>query len=233
MRRRPAVLFDLDGVLVDSRAAITGCISHALAENGLRSRSRESLERFIGPPLSEAFCELTGRPEGDPLVGACVASYRRRYAVDSLMLTTLTPGIRDALENLAARHVLAVATSKSPAFAEPLVGAVGLRAYFARIVGPDLDAHGDKATIIDRALRDLGRPSQAVMVGDRSHDVIGAHANHIPCVGVSWGIGSKRELAGAGATLTRSGRLSYPRRSRPCSMISGEIEGLVERLDRA
>lgn len=197
--RRSAVLFDLDGVLVDSRAAITGCINNALARNGLAPRSQSSLERFIGPPLAGTFAELVGREESDPLVAACVADYRSRYAVDSLKMTTVAPGIRDALGDLAARHALAVATSKPPVFAGPLVGALGLRRHFTTIVGPDLDAREDKATIIRRALEELGRPARAVMVGDRSHDVIGANANHLPCVGVSWGIGSERELTEAGA----------------------------------
>jgi phosphoglycolate phosphatase-like HAD superfamily hydrolase len=56
-----AVLFDLDGVLVDSRAAITGCINHALVEHEFAARPPE---RFIGPSLADAFAELTNHPGG-------------------------------------------------------------------------------------------------------------------------------------------------------------------------
>src|SRR5258705_12596692 len=60
--RRPtqdAVLFDLDDVLVDSRAAISGCINHALARNGFPEHAEPALHRFIGPPLPFTFAELT------------------------------------------------------------------------------------------------------------------------------------------------------------------------------
>lgn len=66
------VLFDLDGVLVDSRAAITGCINHALVEHEFAARPPESLHRFIGPSLADAFAAAVWgnskrgrrRPEG-------------------------------------------------------------------------------------------------------------------------------------------------------------------------
>lgn len=196
----PAVLFDLDGVLVDSRAAITGCLDHALSENGFPRRGPQILERFIGPPLSEAFCKLIGSNESDPMIRACIASYRKRYAVDSIEKTKVIPGIVGALEDLQTGHRLAVATSKPLAFAEPLIGHLGIRPYFSAVIGPGLNPQGgDKAAIIGKALSVLGTPETAVMVGDRLHDVLGAHANGIPCIGVGWGIGSRRELLQAGA----------------------------------
>lgn len=185
---------------MDSRAAITGCIDHALRENGLPTRSRELLECFIGPPLSGVFCELTGCAENDPVVRACIAAYRSKYALDSIQKTTVVDGISDALDELRSRHRLAIATSKSLAFAEPLVGALGLRPYFSTVVGPGIDDQGsDKAAIIEEALTALGHPGRAVMVGDRLHDVLGAHENGIPCIGVGWGIGGEDELREAGA----------------------------------
>src|SRR5262245_23434869 len=89
----PAVIFDLDGVLVDSRAAISGAMNHALAANGFGERPAEELYRYIGPPLASAFAELTGRPIGSDVVNACLASYRARYAVTSLTETVVFAGI--------------------------------------------------------------------------------------------------------------------------------------------
>ena len=56
-----AILFDLDGVLIDSRAAITGCMNDALESVGLPRHDPRELERFIGPPQLESFTELAGR----------------------------------------------------------------------------------------------------------------------------------------------------------------------------
>ncbi|MBS1888663.1 MAG: HAD hydrolase-like protein [Actinobacteria bacterium] len=199
-RRRDSVLFDLDGVLVDSRAAISGCINHALVEHGHAARPPEDLYAFIGPALADGFAALTGEAPGSALVAACVASYRDRYAEASLRETTAVPGIEAALAELAPRHTLAVATSKPLAFAAPILETLGLRPFFAAVAGPDLDAHREgKATTIAAALALLDHPDRAVMVGDRSFDVAGARANSLPAIGVTWGIGGAAELREAGA----------------------------------
>ncbi len=197
---RSCVLFDLDGVLVDSRDAITGCINHALTEHGLCAQPVEVLHRFIGPPLASAFVELTGHPSDSKLVASCIDSYRSHYAEASLRETVVVPRIGDVLSELAGEYQLGVATSKSPAFAEPLLGALGLRPFFTAVAGPDLSAHGeDKATTIAAALRMLDYPQRAVMIGDRSHDIAGANAHSLLSIGVTWGIGSRKELRAAGA----------------------------------
>lgn len=194
------VLFDLDGVLVDSRAAITGCINHALVEHEFAARPPESLHRFIGPSLADAFAELTDHPSESAVVASCLASYRGRYAEASLQETVVTPGIEIALGDLSQRYRLAVATSKPLAFAQPLLSTLGLRPFFTAVAGPDLSLQGEsKTATVATALRMLGHPKRAVMVGDRSHDIVGAQSNSLPSVGVTWGIGSIKELRDAGA----------------------------------
>jgi phosphoglycolate phosphatase len=198
-RTRDAVLFDLDGVLVDSRAAISGCMNHALATNGLPEHAEAALHRFIGPPLAVTFAELTTHAPDSALVVSCIRSYRERYAEASLRETTVVPGITDALAEVGARHRLAVATSKALAFAEPILIALELRDFFDVVAGPSLSAHTeDKAATIGAALTRLD-PDRAVMVGDRSFDIVGAHARGLPAIGVTWGIGGSDELTSARA----------------------------------
>jgi phosphoglycolate phosphatase len=203
------VIFDLDGVLVDSRAAISGAMNHALAALGHQERSAAELHRLIGPPLAIAFAELTGEPAGSAEVTACVAAYRERYAVSSLRETTVVPGIPQALDALAQQgHRLAVATSKALALAEPLLAALALRERFDVVAGPGLDANAEgKAATIGRALTALGRPQRAAMVGDRSFDIEAAHANGLPAAGVTWGIGDAAELRHADAIVDAPARL--------------------------
>jgi phosphoglycolate phosphatase len=199
--KNSAVLFDLDGVLVDSRTAISNCMNHALAEHGLAERPAESLHRFIGPPLSTAFAELTGQPADSALVASYVRAYRARYATASLSDTTVVAGIPDALVELAADYRLAVATSKSLAFAEPLLAGLGLRALFEVVAAPDLNAHGEEKAVTIRGALSMLDAERAVMVGDRSFDIVGAHACAIPAIGVSWGIGSAEELTASSADV--------------------------------
>jgi phosphoglycolate phosphatase len=193
-----AVLFDLDGVLIDSRVAIVRCIEHGLRAVGAAVPSAAALERWIGPPLIDGFAELAGADRAR----ACLAAYRERYAVASLEETTLVPGARDALAAVAGVVPVAVATSKPHAYAGPLCDRLGLSPFVRAIAGPELDAPSEvKAVTVRRALDALGLApgADAPLVGDRRHDVEGARANGVRCVGVLWGIGDEAELRAAGA----------------------------------
>jgi phosphoglycolate phosphatase len=193
-----AVLFDLDGVLIDSRTAIVRCIEHGLRAVGAPVPSAAGLERFIGPPLIDAFAELAG-PEH---AAACLAAYRERYVVSSLEETTVVPGVADALAAVAAVVPVGLATSKPHAFAGPLCERLGLAPHLRAITGPELDAPDEvKAVTVGRALAAMGLEpgADAPLVGDRRHDVEAAHANGLACVGVLWGIGDEAELRAAGA----------------------------------
>ncbi len=193
-----AVLFDLDGVLLDSRTAIVCCIAHALRAHDVPVPPRAQLEGYIGPPLIDAFAQLAGADRAHALM----ATYRERYVTSSLAETTVVPGMLKALAAVAAQVPVAVATTKPHAFAEPLCTHLGLAPHLRAIAGPELDAPDEvKAVTIVRALAALGlEPGADVpMVGDRRHDAEAAHANGLSCVGVLWGIGDEAELRAAGA----------------------------------
>jgi phosphoglycolate phosphatase len=196
-----AVLLDLDGVLVDSRDAICGCLNHALVAHGREPLAAEALHHLIGPPIAVAFAELLALPADAPEVAACIVVYRERYAEASLRETRLVPGIEAALDALGRRHRLAVATSKAQAFTEPLLAVLGLRGRFEVVAGTPLAAVAEsKATVVGEALAALGHPA-AVMVGDRRYDVDGAGAHGVATIGVTWGTGTRAELEAAGAAV--------------------------------
>jgi phosphoglycolate phosphatase len=196
MRRADTVLFDLDGVLVDSRVSFARSVNAALVAHNLPVREETELHAFLGPPLHGTFAELGA---GDA-VQSCVEAYRRRYLAESASETTLFPGITQALDELGRRCSLVVATSKAQALAEPLLTALGVRHHFVAVVGPDLTAEQEtKDVTIRRALRVLPSCGHAVMVGDRHYDIVGARANGLASIGVLWGIGDEDELKCAGA----------------------------------
>jgi phosphoglycolate phosphatase len=196
-----AILFDLDGVLVDSRDAFARSVNAALAAHGVAARPDDELHPFIGPPLHSTFELLLAERLGEPgLVEACVGAYRDRYREFAAGETLVVPGIADLLERLAERVPLVIATSKAAALAEPLLEELGLRRHFAAVTGPSLAVRSeDKAATVGRALETLPGAERPVMVGDRRFDVIGAAAHGVACVGVLWGIGSEEELRDAGA----------------------------------
>ena len=194
-------------MLADSRLAITSCMNHALAAAaGREPVAPESLYPLIGPSLSYGFASLLGVEPDDPAVAACIASYRSVYAEVSLRDTPVYPGVPEALDAIAAAvpgRRLAVATSKPRAFAEPLLGALGLRDRFEHVAAPELDLHVDPKTVtVAAALEALGSPpGPAAMVGDRHVDMEAAHAHGLRAVGVTWGFGTPEELRAAGADV--------------------------------
>jgi phosphoglycolate phosphatase len=219
-----AVLLDLDGVLVDSRRAITGCINYALATHGLPEHAEAELHCYVGPPLAIAFAELTSQPPDSPVVASCVSSYRERYADVLVRETTVVPGMTHALSELARTYRLAVATSKPVVFAAPLLVALGLREFFDVVAAPDLGAPSEgKSTTIAGALAALC-PNRAVMVGDRSFDVFGAHQHGLPAIGVTWGIGSIRELISSGADAIARHPSELPGAARCLATSSGLVD---------
>jgi phosphoglycolate phosphatase len=192
-----AVLFDLDGVLVDSRVAFVRSFNAALAEHGLEERPAEELLVHLGPPLHRTLRRYAA---DDAQADALVLSYRARYRRTMADESAVFDGIPEALEELAATRPLVVATSKAQALAEPLLEQLGLRERFGAVYGPQLQARDEsKSLTIARALEGLPHARRPVMVGDRKFDVLGARAHDMPCVGVLWGIGSERELREAGA----------------------------------
>jgi phosphoglycolate phosphatase len=192
-----AVIFDLDGVLADSRVAFARCVNAALVAAGVPERAPDELHPFLGPPLRATFAHLTG---DDALAEGCLEVYRARYRTHSAAETTVPDGVADAVAALFERMPLAVATSKPRPLAVPLIDALGLLDRFAVVEGPALDAHLEpKAETIGRALRGLPAGAHPVMVGDTRFDVEGAHVHGIECIGVLWGIGTEEELRDAGA----------------------------------
>jgi phosphoglycolate phosphatase len=105
------------------------------------------------------------------------------------------------LADLRARDIaLAVATSKPEAFAVPIVEHLGIAEYFTTVGGDALDGSRDtKAKVIASVLDRLGSPDPAhvLMLGDRSHDIDGARAHGIDCLGAGWGYGHPGELDAA------------------------------------
>jgi phosphoglycolate phosphatase len=197
------ILFDLDGTLTDPREGIVACLKHALRALGRSTPPDADLERYIGPPLQESFALLLGA-ERQGEVDAAVQLYRERFSAKGMFENAVYPGIHSSLAQLQTLGaVLYVATAKPLVFAERIVEHFGLRPYFRAVHGSELDGtRTDKVDLIAHVLEEGSLAAGSTfMVGDRSHDVVGAKANGVFPVAALWGYGTREELRAAGATL--------------------------------
>lgn len=197
------VLFDLDGTLTDPALGITRSLSHALQTLGHEPPDARSLLRFIGPPLTESFAVLMPDADADRRAEA-LQIYRRRFVEVGMFENVVYPDVPGGLANLIADgHRLWVATSKPRVYARQILEHFSLADHFAGIHGAELSGeYSDKTSLIRMLMAEAGLAAAATcMVGDRSHDIIGARRNGIVAIGVLWGFGSVQELEEAGADL--------------------------------
>lgn len=193
--------FDLDGTLTESGPGITRSVAYALERFGISVSDPSELNCYVGPPLIEAFQRNHGLTRGQAV--AALGFYREYFTRRGMFENSVYPGVEEMLGTLRGRGVeLFVVTSKPEEFARRILDHFGLLSFFHNVYGATMDEkRTEKADLIAYALRDAGieDKGRVVMVGDRSHDVIGAVRNGIACIGVLYGYGSRSELEEAGA----------------------------------
>lgn len=197
------ILFDLDGTLLNTRDGIVKSVQSAIATKGIIINDLTLLERHIGPPLKSGFMHYYGFDEAT--ADQVVAEYRKSYGVIGIPGTRCYEGMEECLMELKRQgEHLIVATSKPEHLAKKFLAHFQMDSYFEDICGSMEQGERIRSTkaeviqyvIESNGIEDLGT---VTMVGDRSHDVEGAKAFGIPCVGVLFGFGSREELLGAGA----------------------------------
>src|SRR5215207_4803204 len=193
------IFFDLDGTLTDPKPGITRSIQYALQRLDLPVPPQEDLTWCIGPPLRTSFVTMLG---GEDRADLAVSLYRERFGDVGLYENSVYPDIEHILAALKQSHGrLFVATSKAHVFADRIIDHFGLRDHFEHVFGAELDGtRADKSHLLEYALKQASvDPSKTLMIGDRSHDMVGAKNNGMKGIGVLYGYGSRDELLEAGA----------------------------------
>ncbi len=196
-----SVLLDLDGTLVDSLPGILASCQAALRALGHEPDEALDIRRAIGPPLEEIMQDLL-RPYGDDRVDEAVVAYRRHYGESGFLGSEPYPGIGRSLEEMKQAGLqIYLATSKRVTFAGRILDHLGFAALFDGIHGSVPDGTLDhKPELLAHVLSEHAlSPPRSVMVGDRRHDIAGAHAVGVRGLGVLWGYGTREELETAGA----------------------------------
>lgn len=201
------VLLDLDGTISDSETGIGRSLVHAFAECGYDPPDDDAIRSMIGPPFEMSFPKQ-GIHVDD--IERVIAAYGVRYEDVGLFENELYEGVPEMMEALrSAGHTISMATAKPQDTAIRIIEHFGVSEFFARKVGATRGVSSSrrtKAEVITHSLHLLGISphdrialDHVIMVGDRDHDVEGAHMNAVECIGVLWGFGSHEELSDAGA----------------------------------
>jgi len=194
------VFLDLDGTLSDSMPGITNSVSWALSQYGI-DVAPKALRMFVGPPLRESFQKYFDFTDGN--VDEVIRLFRQRYGEKGVYELTLYPGVPEMLNRLErAGKRLILASSKEEDYVCQILDDTGIARHFSCIAGADLKTSRlSKGEVLRHACREAAVTDmeRSIMVGDREHDVHGAHETGMRCAAVLYGYGSREELGAAGA----------------------------------
>lgn len=196
------ILFDLDGTLTDSSPGIINSILYSLDKLGIHESDTDKLRKFLGPPLVDSFKEYYNFSQEK--AETAVKYYREYFSTKGLLENSIYSGVTELLKKLKELgKTLIVATSKPEPFTNRILEHFDLMKYFDFVAGSNMDnTRCKKAEVISYALAscNINELSDAVMIGDREHDIIGANKVGIDSIGVLYGYGDYDELHTAGAT---------------------------------
>jgi phosphoglycolate phosphatase len=187
MSRPAAILFDMDGTLVDSVADLAASLNHVRRLHGAAEHTEASVRGFVGDGawrLVERGVADLGLP-----VDAALAEFRAHYAVHCLDRTRPYPGVQAMLDGLRG-HACAVVSNKPQAFCERIVAGLGWSDRFAVIVGARPGVQVKPAADLLRVVAgELEVPlASCWMVGDSPNDLRAARAAGCTAVAVGWGL---------------------------------------------
>ena len=203
------LFFDLDGTLTESAPGIMNSARYALSSYGITDVLDSTLRKFIGPPLMDSFQELFGF--SSEKAREAMKKYREYFAEKGLFENSVYEGIRETLTLLKSqgKHLF-VATSKPEIYTNRILEKFDLAHFFEFVGGADIEeTRSEKAKVIryvvdEACLEEERQNGLILMIGDRKHDIVGAHKNKIPCCACLWGYGSQEEFNENGADFVIS-----------------------------
>lgn len=202
MKKYKYVLFDLDGTVTQSEEGVLNSVRYAMERLKMPMPADVPNRLFMGPPLSFSFSEYCKVPKEQ--IPEALRLYREYYSEKGIFECRLYEGIEELLKSLNNDgRVLLVASSKPEVYVKRILAKFGVGELFAFIGGATLDdSRSEKNEVLRYTLSSAGveNTDEALMVGDRKYDILGAKHFGMDSVGVLYGYGSEEELRSAGAT---------------------------------
>jgi len=189
----PALVFDLDGTLVDTAPDLLAALNVVLAEAGRPAVGMTELRHLVGygvKTLIEEAMKKSGEPASATLLPVMIENYIAYYRANIAVKSRPFPGVEATLRALAGRGArLGVLTNKPQALADQLMQSLGLAQYFDAIHGAGrLSVAKPDPRVFQEIIAELGGSSRgAIMIGDSATDVATARAAYVPVILVSYG----------------------------------------------
>lgn len=190
MKQYKAILFDLDGTLLDTSEGVISSVQYTIDTLGYEKLDLEQMRSFIGPPVHRRLREIYGISEEESLRAMNI--FRSHYGGDDLLKAHAYEGMKDLLLYLHEKgYQLGVATYKREDMAKRVLEHCGIASCFDSIHGSDAAGKYSKADVVRNCIHALGvdDPADAVLVGDSDNDAVGAHEIGLGFVGVTYGFG--------------------------------------------
>ncbi len=188
--RYDAVVFDLDGTLLDTSEGIYRSLGYVIDTLNLERPGDDVMRTFIGPPIQRSFARVYGMDNDE--ANRAAGLFRDRYKDKDVLLARPYDGIIETIEKLNAAGIrTGVATYKRQDYADRILEHFGFDKVFRVMCGSDPEGLLTKKDIIENALKALGADDRyrAVMVGDSDNDAIGAGEIGVCFIGVTYGFG--------------------------------------------
>lgn len=202
--RYKAVIFDLDGTLLNTLEDLADATNLALDKHGWPKRNLNEIRQFVGNGVAKLIHLATPDGISAEEEAACLEDFRVLYKGLMTAKTGPYPGISELLRTLSERHVwTAVVSNKFDAAVKELADF-----YFPgllRVAAGELESQGipkkPHPAMVEKVLRELGvTKAEAVYVGDSDVDILTARNAGLPCISVLWGFRDREFLTGHGAT---------------------------------
>jgi phosphoglycolate phosphatase len=200
---KPALIFDLDGTLVDSLRGIADTLNRTLAAHGLPGHSDARVRTFVGDGLTNLILRALPHGPEPRLVDSVLHLYRQDYALTWKQGSQPYPGIHDMLASLAREGFpLAVLSNKVHSFTVEMVESIFPDIPFAAILGQHdgiphkPDPHG----ALELAEKLNSPPAGCILIGDSTIDFLTARNAGMRAISVDWGYHDRHALEAAGST---------------------------------